>query len=250
MKLRILIPLALACGLVTLGPVLAQADTPLELTEKELRYFAKKFKGNCARCHGATGDGSGTAGEGLATQPADFTDPAFMASRTDEQLFEQIEKGGEEKSAMPAFGADSNAGWSEERIRRMVAFLRTFPGASAPGDAEGAQTAPVVAEAPAADEGPTPLVPERVKPGIAYYSDESAQAGDVKGLLQEKNLEEVYQNYTYFEARYDAVARVVLFKEYKRGDVVLTEKYSYDAFGRLTKRTVSTQGAEDVVTRY
>ena len=93
--------------------------------------------------------------------------------------------------------------------------------------------------------------PEKIRPGHSYYSDELAEPtnqGLVRSLGPEKNYEEIYQFYTYYEFVYDEGERVVLFREYKRGDVIRTEKYSYDDSGSLTMRVVSQPGKEDEVT--
>ncbi len=95
---------------------------PLVLSESRTKYFAKQFLTKCARCHGELGNGT-TEAE-MEVRPADLTDTNFMKSRTDGELFYQIEKGGEERSAMPAFGEDSDHGWSDQKIWGMVAYLR------------------------------------------------------------------------------------------------------------------------------
>lgn len=99
---------------------------PVTLSEARVDYFRKQFKTKCARCHGEKGDGAGDEARDLKVQPAKLSDPEFMRRCADGQLFYQIEKGGEEKSAMPAFGPDSAQGWNEEKIWGMVAFIRRF----------------------------------------------------------------------------------------------------------------------------
>jgi len=94
-------------------------------------------------------------------------------------------------------------------------------------------------------------LPEKVRPGESYYSAELAEPtnrGLVRALGPEKNYEEVYQFYTYYEFVYDEGGRVILFREYKRGDVIRTEKYHYDASGLLTKRVVAQPGKPDEIT--
>jgi len=49
-----------------------------------------------------------------------------MNTRTDGELFYQILVGGGDRSAMPDFGPSSDAGWPEERIWKMVRYLRLF----------------------------------------------------------------------------------------------------------------------------
>jgi len=102
---------------------------PVVLSEKQIRYFTRQFKNKCSRCHGKKGDGQGKKAKG-AIPPADFTDSAFMNSRTDVQFYNQIEKGGQGKSSMPAYGPGSAINWNEEKIWGMVAFIRRFSKAS------------------------------------------------------------------------------------------------------------------------
>lgn len=107
---------------------------PVTLEASELRYYQRQFKGNCARCHGIDGTGTGVdadATEGVV-KPANFTDAKYMASRTDGQLFYQILMGGGERCAMPAFGPESDHAWSEDKIWHLVAYVRRFAQESAP----------------------------------------------------------------------------------------------------------------------
>ena len=98
----------------------------MSLAPEEVRYYARQYKARCARCHGKEGDGGGAEAEEQAVPPRDFTDAAYMESRTDGQLFYQILAGGGERCAMPAFGPTSDSGWSEEKIWYMVEFIRRF----------------------------------------------------------------------------------------------------------------------------
>jgi len=99
-----------------------------QLDTRQVVYWSKQFKAKCANCHGEQGDGGGEDAGLQKVSPANFTDSAFMARCVDGQLFYQIMFGGEEKSAMPAFGPDSDQGWSEARIWLMAAFIRRFAG--------------------------------------------------------------------------------------------------------------------------
>ncbi|MHC4103153.1 MAG: hypothetical protein ACYSW1_19980 [Planctomycetota bacterium] len=84
--------------------------------------------------------------------------------------------------------------------------------------------------------------PEKIRPGHSYYSDGARVEGLVRDIGDEKNYEEVYQRYRYYEAVYDEAGRVVLFKEYVRGDVIRTEEYRYGAEGALVERVVRKAG--------
>lgn len=69
--------------------------------------------------------------------------------------------------------------------------------------------------------------PERIRAGHSYYSDDFSVEGVVRDLADEKNYEEVYQSYRYYEAVYDDQGRVVTFKQVERGEVVREDRYRY-----------------------
>ena len=90
--------------------------------------------------------------------------------------------------------------------------------------------------------------PYKIKPGISYYSDDYTTNGGVSELGEEKNYEEVYQNYNYYEAIFDSQERVVIFNAYERGVIEFSESYHYDNQGRLVKKVVkSADGSETIV---
>jgi hypothetical protein len=89
---------------------------------------------------------------------------------------------------------------------------------------------------------PAAARPERIRPGHSYYSDEVVTQGLVSDIGAERNYEEVYQRYRYYEAVYDEGERVVTFKEYKRGEVIRVERYRWAADGTLAERTVERPG--------
>jgi len=92
--------------------------------------------------------------------------------------------------------------------------------------------------------------PEKVREGIPYYSNDYIQMGEVRDLADEKNFEEIYQFYTYYEASYDARGRVIVFKEYKKGNVIYEERYIYNDEGDTPgTKTVLVPGKEPQVLR-
>lgn len=111
---------------------IARRENPVTLPPARVKYYAKQYRAKCARCHGAAGDGGGEESAGQEVPPADLTDAALMTQRTDGQLFYQILAGGGNRCAMPAFGPESDHGWSEEKVWSMVAFIRRF--AAPPAD--------------------------------------------------------------------------------------------------------------------
>ena len=105
---------------------IASRSNPVTLEPREKRYFERQYRAKCARCHGADGAGGGEEAAEQPVPPADLRDAAAMSTRSDGQLFYQILMGGGERCAMPAFGPESSHAWSEDKIWRMVAFVRLF----------------------------------------------------------------------------------------------------------------------------
>ena len=91
--------------------------------------------------------------------------------------------------------------------------------------------------------------PEVIRAGMKYYSDEYFENGLVKDIEAEKNYEEIYQHYTYYEVIYDSRERVTVFKEYKQGAVILEERYRYVSDPPSVERTVLLPGKPPQVTR-
>jgi cytochrome c553 len=55
----------------------------------------KMFMTVCAMCHGADGTGNGPAAENLNPKPRNYTDPAWQASVTDDEIKKTILLGGQ-----------------------------------------------------------------------------------------------------------------------------------------------------------
>ena len=91
---------------------------------------AKLYSQYCAVCHGKTGRGEGAAAASLKPKPRSFRGPKQLKSKTDEDLFKVISKGG------PALGlSPTMVGWGavlkEPQIRQLVAFVRSMVDSSA-----------------------------------------------------------------------------------------------------------------------
>ncbi len=71
---------------------------------------AELFRTNCSVCHGKTGKST----------YRDFTDPAFQASISDEQIAKQIKTG--TSGRMPSFQKD----FSKEELAALVRYIRGF----------------------------------------------------------------------------------------------------------------------------
>ncbi len=91
--------------------------------------------------------------------------------------------------------------------------------------------------------------PYKIRPGISFYSNEHSVQNGISQLGEEKNFEEVYQNYNYYEAVFDAQERMVIFKAYKQGSIVFSENYVYEGEDKAPARKVviSPDGSETIV---
>lgn len=81
------------------------------------------FDSYCVTCHGAEGKGDGVLADSLGVKPRNLSDPAFTASKTDDQLFKTVKEGGASVGLtenMPPFSGQL----SDEEIRNVVAYLR------------------------------------------------------------------------------------------------------------------------------
>ncbi|WP_394392104.1 c-type cytochrome [Shewanella woodyi] len=89
-------------------------------TKGELLYQAY-----CTQCHGKEGDGWGVNAATMDVLPKDHTDTKEMISRTDEDIFIAIKKGGKavsKSNLMPNWDANM----TDEEINELVAYVRTL----------------------------------------------------------------------------------------------------------------------------
>ena len=86
------------------------------------------YERSCVGCHGSTGQGGRMAAMS-AVPPRNLTDQAYMGTRSDQQLFDVISKGGAAtglSAAMTAFGSQL----SEQQIWDTVTYVRTLAAGS------------------------------------------------------------------------------------------------------------------------
>jgi mono/diheme cytochrome c family protein len=88
-----------------------------------LKKVHRLYKSKCSKCHGADGDGEGSAAEDIEIKPTAFNAPGYMESKSDGQLFWIIDVGSE-GTEMEGFGPDSDAGLSEEQLWELVSYIR------------------------------------------------------------------------------------------------------------------------------
>ena len=87
---------------------------------------AKMFATVCATCHGADGTGKGPASESLNPKPRDYTDAAWQASVTDDQLKETIVKGGQAVGKSPMMPGQPQLKDHPEVLDGLVKIIRQF----------------------------------------------------------------------------------------------------------------------------
>ncbi len=81
----------------------------------------------CAHCHGISGDGDGYNAEWLDKEPAELSDPQFIAKKKNSQIYRVIKFGGlgvKKSHLMPLFGHTL----SEEEVWSLVAYVRHLAG--------------------------------------------------------------------------------------------------------------------------
>lgn len=103
----------------------AEAPTEVAAAPEPAFDAETQFQTVCATCHGTTGEGNGPGAAALDPKPANFTDPAFWADKTDDVLIKAIREGGASvgKSAlMPAWGAL----YDQEKAEKLLAYLKTL----------------------------------------------------------------------------------------------------------------------------
>jgi len=84
--------------------------------------------------------------------------------------------------------------------------------------------------------------PETIRAGLSYYSDELVESGPLRDIGAERNYEEVFKLYSYYEVLYDEKERVIRCLEYKRGEVIRTDHYRYAEDGSLEEHVIEIPG--------
>jgi cytochrome c553 len=77
------------------SPNAAQESGPRNRRDAIPEQARKMYATVCSMCHGGDGTGTGTAAEHLNPKPRNYTDPAWQASVTDEEIRQIILLGGQ-----------------------------------------------------------------------------------------------------------------------------------------------------------
>ena len=84
------------------------------------------FKTLCAVCHGESGLGNGPGATALNPKPRNYTDKAWQASVTDDQIKQTILMGGAAVGKSPIMPAQPQLKEKPEVVAALVQIIRTF----------------------------------------------------------------------------------------------------------------------------
>jgi cytochrome c553 len=84
------------------------------------------FNQLCATCHGLTGEGNGQVAANLPVKPRNYTDAAWQASVTDDQIKEIILKGGQAVGKSPMMPANPDLASDPAKLDGLVKIVRGF----------------------------------------------------------------------------------------------------------------------------
>lgn len=131
----------------------AAAPEPAVIDVQPPRPGTKQiYNVDCAICHGDNGNGKTDLATSMNLILDDWTNPATLAGKSDQQLFDAIRKG---KDKMPPEDA-SRA--KDDEIRDLVKYIRAF-GAQGPAGAPAAAPAPAPAATPSSSPSAQPKSP-------------------------------------------------------------------------------------------
>lgn len=103
------------------------ASAPAAAPAADGRAEAKQlFDTLCATCHGASGKGDGQAASALNPKPRDYTDKAWQAQVTDEELRKIILLGGQAVGKAATMPGQPQLKDKPEVVDALVAMIREF----------------------------------------------------------------------------------------------------------------------------
>jgi mono/diheme cytochrome c family protein len=84
------------------------------------------FTRRCVECHGPNGAGDGRSADTLSPKLNNYTDPAWQATITDDQIKEIILKGGARLGKSPAMPSNPRLRERPEVLDGLVKLIRSF----------------------------------------------------------------------------------------------------------------------------
>lgn len=95
----------------------------------------KMFQTVCAMCHGTDGTGRGPASENLNPKPRNYTDPAWQASVTDDDIRKTILLGGQATGKSASMPGNPDLKDKPEVLDELVKIIRGFNAGQPAGSA-------------------------------------------------------------------------------------------------------------------
>lgn len=90
------------------------------------RAAQETFARVCSMCHGADGTGTGPAAESLNPKPRNYTDPAWQASVTDDEIKRIVVQGGAAVGKSPSMPPNPDLKDDPETLDALVKLIRGF----------------------------------------------------------------------------------------------------------------------------
>lgn len=106
------------------GPADKRAAPPAAMSADE--QAKKMFETVCAMCHGADGTGNGPAAANLNPKPRNYTDPAWQATVTDEEIRKIILLGGQAVGKSATMPGQPQLKDQPEVLDALVKLIRGF----------------------------------------------------------------------------------------------------------------------------
>ncbi|MGB4782737.1 c-type cytochrome [Candidatus Methylomirabilis sp.] len=112
--------------LVVLMLLVVEASPAFGAESQDKSSAQTRYGLRCGTCHGGSGKGDGWRAKLSWLKMPDFSDSAYMQTRSDDDFLIAIKQG--RKSVMPSYGLEL----TEREIKDMVAYIRSFDKAPAP----------------------------------------------------------------------------------------------------------------------
>lgn len=142
-------PESTGSGEATPSTTLAEIDPAARAEAQQM------FNTVCSTCHGKDGRGDGPGAAALNPKPRNYTDKAWQASVTDEQIKNTILMGGAAVGKSPAMPAQPQLREKPQVVSALVAIVRSFGNApqaqpdTTPNQPQGSGQPAPPAQAPA-----------------------------------------------------------------------------------------------------
>lgn len=122
-----LMVLALGCSSKKEAPAPASgSDTTAAGSPAAAEEARGIFNSLCSTCHGQDGKGDGAAAANLDPKPRNYTDKAWQASITDQQIADTIVKGGAAMGKSPLMPPSPQLADKPDVVAELVKIVRGF----------------------------------------------------------------------------------------------------------------------------